>query len=995
MKVQYTGKSKIDYLLLPGSDLVGRQHELALIGNRYKAARDGYSRVVLLVGELGIGKTCILNEVAARALDDRASVLRGGASESEGMPPYLPFLEALGEYIRLTPSDQLRKQVAQAPQILASILPELADRLGELPEFYRSLPEQARLRLYVAVGTFLETISMQRVVVLVLDDLHWADSASLDLLCYILQHHSKARLLILGAYRESKIDRNPALDRAMNELVRQRVLTRIAVHPLSSAEIEELAVNYLGAPISSTISQLLYEQSEGNPFFAEELIRNWIETGALLQENNRWVATSSPFLQALPPNIVGILRQRFSRISPNIIDHLRIAAIIGRTFDISMLASVENLEVETIEEHMLEAMHAGLVRADQNGNFTFSHDKIRECLYAEVSTSRRQRLHEIIGRKLEARYDQKNPKNTYQLAELAFHFTRSGDQARGATYSQLAAEQAVRSSAFNEAMIHYRRALELLDTDDERRGNLLLNLGETTLVAGVNGEAAIAYEAALTCLLRSGELEAAARAAHGLGLAQWRQDALQAARVALERSLELQGNQLSAEVVRVLVDLSTLFTIYMDQHAEGIAYAQRALEVARSLGDRSLEAAATRAVAGEFFMRGIDISGASQLLERAVALAEESDNPTEAAECILYLEGIYYWKAEIRRSYKISLYRTTLMERSRQSSLLWNSSSWTALLLSCQGAWVEAEQAIERAQALVDYLSRPAYLAFLYQIRGFLAYQREDYASAEREFQASMVNQQKGPGWLMFRPAGLLGLTQVAVGKREEAYTRIAELEALAAELPIDSLPTAPILTCLALLAIALGDQEQAADLYPRLLTLSGQHYWFLVDRVLGEIATICGDWEKAMMHLSTAEATARREGLLPELARALLAKAKCEVAHGSPGSTSRATYLLKQALVLFEQLSLTEAAGRVCTQLRLLSRRKSSSPSSTLPAELTQSEASVLHLVVTGKSNRQIAQHLGISEKTVANHLSHIYNKTASENRAAAAAFAIRHGLA
>jgi predicted ATPase len=130
------------------SRFVGRQRELQFIRNHYEAARGGKARMILLVGELGIGKTRLLDEVAAHAAQDGLTVLRGGASEAEGMPPYLPFLEALGQYIRLTPPDQLREQVAVAPRILASLLPELAHSLGELPTAYSLPPEQARLRLF-------------------------------------------------------------------------------------------------------------------------------------------------------------------------------------------------------------------------------------------------------------------------------------------------------------------------------------------------------------------------------------------------------------------------------------------------------------------------------------------------------------------------------------------------------------------------------------------------------------------------------------------------------------------------------------------------------------------------------------------------------------------------------------------------------------------------------------------------------------------------------
>jgi DNA-binding CsgD family transcriptional regulator/tetratricopeptide (TPR) repeat protein len=992
--IQRIRQSKNGHAPLSGKHLVGRLRELTLLWNHYKAAIDGSFRVVLLSGEPGIGKTRLLDEIALRALGDGAVVLRGATSESEGMPPYLPFLEALGEHIRVTPLDQLRKQVTQAPQLLTTILPELASRIGELPKLHSAPPEQACLRLYEAIGTFLEVISMQSGLVLMLDDLHWADSASLDLLCYIARHFSKARLLVLGTCREGEIDQNPAFDRTVNELIRQRIFTRITVEPLSSVEIEELAVGYLGAPVSSTISQLLYEQSEGNPLFAEELIRDWKEVGTLVQENNQWLAVTSPVPRVLPLNIVGILRQRFSRLSSNIINHLRNAAIIGRTFDVSLLASVEDQEVEIVEECLLKAMRAGLVRAGQNGTFTFSHDIIREYLYAEVSASRRRRVHEIIGRILEAQYEQKSSKSTNQLAELAFHFTRSGDRERGATYSQLAAEQASGSLAFDEAKAHYRMALELLDADDERRGKLLLHSGEIALLRGTENEAIRAYEAALAWFLRSNELEAAGQAVYGLGLAQWRHGDLQAARANLEYALELWGNQLRPEVARALVDLSMLLTIYMGQQDEGITCAQQALEMAHRLGDRSLEAAATRAMAGKLYASTHDISNAIQSLKQALALAEESDDLAEAAQCCLYLAGGYYLNAEVKRSYEMSLRGLEFIERCQHPEQIRYAYTWHALLLSSQGRWAKAEQAIEHARTTGECMPGSTCFAFLHQVHGFLAYQQEDYAAAERELQAAQMYQQRGPGWLMFQ-TGLPGLIQVAKGKREEAHACMIELEALLSELPKDKLPIRPIMVCLALLAVALRDQEQAAKFYPELLAMSGQHYWFLVDRVLGEVATLLGDWEKASMHLSTAEAIAQRENLRPELARILLAQANCEVARGDPGSLARAPHLLKRALHLFERLSMTEAASRVRNQLRIVSLQPSSTPPLTLPARLTRSEARVLRLVVQGKSSRQIAEELGISEKTVTNHLSHIFEKTGSENRAAATAFAIRNGLA
>src|SRR6266550_5268918 len=161
--------------LSPPAAIVGRQWELTLVMKRYEAAKHGQAHVVLLAGDPGIGKTRLLDEIARRTSQDGATILRGGASEAEGMPPYLPFVEALGRYIQVTPVDQLREQVTIASPLLASILPELLTRLGDLPVPHPFPPEQARFRLYEAMGTFLQTIGLSSVLVLLFDDLHWAD----------------------------------------------------------------------------------------------------------------------------------------------------------------------------------------------------------------------------------------------------------------------------------------------------------------------------------------------------------------------------------------------------------------------------------------------------------------------------------------------------------------------------------------------------------------------------------------------------------------------------------------------------------------------------------------------------------------------------------------------------------------------------------------------------------------------------------------------------
>ncbi len=489
-----------------------------------------------------------------------------------------------------------------------------------------------------------------------------------------------------------------------------------------------------------------------------------------------------------------------------------------------------------------------------------------------------------------------------------------------------------------------------------------------------------------------------ATAAHGLGLALWRQEKRQEAYAAMEHALAFFGNSECVEKVKILVDLSQLLMVYMGKHDEGLAYAQQALEIAHHLEETELEEIARRIIVGNLSLHGSDLPLAVQALEQMLTHAEERGDLAEAGECCLNLAVGNYWLAEVRRSYWVSLHRITLIERCRQSYQLRTAYTWPILLLASQGKWTEAEREIERARPVIEHLATPMPYAFLRQFQGFLAYQREKFAEAQCELETAWalagLNLQSGLGEMTFY-LGLLGLVQATVGKCEEALVSITRLERILELLPDGILPTAPMMVCLALTAINLDDHERAIRLYMPLLAFRGQHYWFLVDRVLGMLATLSSDWETAAMHLTAAEETAKREGLLPELARTLLGQADIVLGQGSQQSTPQAIHLLNKALDLFETLGMEDSAQRVRHRLQLLSHHAHGLKHASLPANLTQRETAVLKLVTCGKSNSQIAQELVISEKTVINHLTHIFNKTNSENRAAATAFAIRHGLA
>ncbi len=380
-------------------------------------------------------------------------------------------------------------------------------------------------------------------------------------------------------------------------------------------------------------------------------------------------------------------------------------------------------------------------------------------------------------------------------------------------------------------------------------------------------------------------------------------------------------------------------------------------------------------------------------MERVLALIATSDQPEQATERWIYLASAYYYLAEIKRSAEVALRWVAWCEESRQFRQLEMAHTWLAWIHASQGSLTEAEQALERAFVSRTTSSQENLSDLFHFTRGLLAIQQEEPGVAEQHFQA-LIDQPHTSVDNFISGAPLLSLLYLSTAKWDGARLSLGKWRDHLAKLPTGSLPTLPLMLAQAVIVIALGEREQAIELYQTLRPFQGYHCWFLADRVLGELAAYAGNRETAGMHFARAEAIARREGLLPELARTLLGQVHLEMSRGKESTSSQSETSLREALALFEKLSMHKSAHNVRARLAHLLPQADKPRVSKLPTDLTQREVEILRLVAAGKSNNQIAKMLNLSEKTVANHLTTIFHKTASDNRAAATAFAIRHKL-
>lgn len=471
----------------PRIAFVGRANEL----DRLEALGSSEScGLIAVAGEPGIGKTRLVSEFAGRAEADGALVLFGRCDE-ETLVPFQPFIEALRSYVGRCPAEQLRRQVADGGPELSRILPALRRRLPDLPEPPASESESERFRLFELVAAFLARIEASVPLVLVVDDLHWADRPTLSLLRHLLRSRDVdgRPSLIVATYRSTEIEE--ATSGVLADFDREGLLGRISLAGLGGAEVSRLMAEWAGAQPPIELARAVYEETEGNPFFVEELLHSLAEAGAVSPGEGIW-APSVDALDAMgvPEGIKHVVARRLSRIAPDAKRVLTIAAAIGQEFGFELLERLTDLSGDALAEALEQAAAAQLIceRPGAFGLYRFAHALIRETLYEDLTLTRRVLLHRRIGEALEDLYADSL---AVHLAELAHHFyqaARDGDLAAAIDYGERAGEHAALQLAYEEAARHYDRALRALELSPQRqegrRCELLIARGEAERRAG-------------------------------------------------------------------------------------------------------------------------------------------------------------------------------------------------------------------------------------------------------------------------------------------------------------------------------------------------------------------------------------------------------------------------------------------------------------------------------------------------------------------------------
>ncbi len=501
----------------PATGVIGRVTEAALMADAFKRVTAGEGREVVLVsGEAGIGKTTLATQGARAAFDAGAVVLLGRCDEDLGAP-YGPFVEAIAHYVTHAAEETLRTHVQSLGGELARIVPALRQRLGELPAPQSADPDTERYLLYNAVVGLLGQVCEHTPLVLVLDDLQWADKPSLQLLRHVVANTTSLRLLVVGTYRSSELSIAHPLTEALAGLRREPGVSRIELSGLDDVGVlafMEAAAGHDLDDVGVGLAQALYRETDGNPFFVGEVLRHLSETGALYQDDSgRWTADADLRSMAMPDSVRMVIGSRVARLGDAASHVLPLAAVIGREFDVDLLARV----TERSEDELLELLDAAAAVAlvaevvTVAGRYGFAHALIQHTLYQDLGSTRQARAHRQVAEAIEAIVGDRPGPRVGELAHHWFNATQPVNTAKAIRYARQAGEAALAALAPDDAVRYFSQALQLAEVspggDPLVACDLRIGLGQAQRQAGV----AAFRETFLDAARRAGELGATDR----------------------------------------------------------------------------------------------------------------------------------------------------------------------------------------------------------------------------------------------------------------------------------------------------------------------------------------------------------------------------------------------------------------------------------------------------------------------------------------------------
>ncbi len=777
---------------------VGREWCVARLRSRWRESRAGQTRMVLLVGEAGVGKTRLAAQFAEEVHADGAAVLYGRADE-DALLPHQPFVEALRHLLAHGGADFAGDAERERP-VLSRLLPDLAPRVDSPAAPTVVDDETLRYRLFEAVVALVNRAGRRWPLLLVLDDLHWADKPTLLLLRHLLRHPQLGNLLVVGTFRHVEVGRDHPLVDLLTDLRRERRYDRLTLDGLDESDTHALVADRLGRDVTPGFVRRLREQTEGNAFFIEETLRALLDCELPVEE-----AATEQALDRLgvPEGVAEVIARRVRRLSPLGAEVLTAASVVGRDFRLGVVERLVDAAPEQVMSALEEGMAGGLVLevSERIDVFAFSHALVREVLYHQLTASRRVRLHHRVAEALE----QLAARETINPAELAHHFHLARHLAGpgpARRYALAAGHHATDLLAYEEAVEHFRRALTLFEDDDEAgRCEVLLALGRVQWHAG-DDQAASTFLTAADSAARRGAADQLARAALGLGARYWEAGYVGSRyRELLEdavAALDVDDSPLRALLLARLAENLAFPT----EHRRATALSAEALAMARRLSDADVLVAA--------------------LLARHVTLLD-----------VRHLDE------------RLSLSDELMQLDSGHRELSAERHQWRLYDLFEAGDLEEAEREQLRLEALAKELRQPLFDSISVGWQGTLAELAGDVELAERCAEECLRHGQRAAT----QDAVSTWAAKLLMLRRRQG--RLAELTPFAERLARGGARGTGWPSALALMHAEAGDEDAARAIYESQLAggtdaLAHGMFWLTTVALLSELCAKLHDTERA-----------------------------------------------------------------------------------------------------------------------------------------------------
>ena len=966
----------------PGrAPLVGRDAELRTLHDAAARAAAGAAVLVLVEGEPGIGKTRLLDELASHCRSGGWLVLRGGADDRAAAPPYGPLVEAMRGHADRIGAESLAGLAGAWRRHLALVLPELADPdAGASPGDPEAVPE--------AWAQLFRAIAEEAPLLVTLDDLQWADVATVALLRYVSRRLRATPMLIVGAMRPTDTA-GDAVRSALASLDRGRLATGMRLDPLDAASSRAIVEALLAGPVGVRLERAVWEEGEGDPFMIEELVRGLADDGRVLEVDGAWeVADDAP--AGLPAGMRDAIEARLAGLPEATREALAAAAVVGRRFSVDEVAAAASLPVATVERALAEAEarrfilpggHSG--GAGPTARLEFVHDKVREVLESAMPAASRRAAHGRLAAWLAAATPAVEP------ARYAFHALRGDRPSDAVPALEAASEVALAAGAPSDAAAHARAGVAIMRGGAGRTelAGALLRLGSTAADAGLLGEALDALDEAAHLALATpdADFRLAARiharraAAH---LTQENPDAAEAALADADAALALADPRDAADIgetVRLL--RARLYVTVIGRIDAGRQIAEEVRSAAALSGDERREVEALTVIA-QGAMHAGDLPAGRLAFEAAILRAEPLGDPGLAADAADGLARLVFWTMSFHRLREVANAELAAAHRSGVPQRLGWPTFWLAQAALALGEWAEVRDRAADLVRLGSELGARRLIGQGHHLAGMAAYWTGSISEAGVRLREGVRHLRAiGPGTLVYY-LGPLGLVQLAAGEMRDAEATLDELLTIARTFPPGSSPRVQSYNVAARIELGLGrtqvpyahELERAAD----------QFHWYPVATTLAILA-LQGDQKAARRHVENARRILEGSGSAVHLAGALAVEGELARRQGDP--TTAAT-LTRRAAEILRSAGASPIAGAL--------RPTASAVAVPQPAvPLSAREVEVLRLVAAGRTNREIAEALSIAEKTAINHVTHIFDKLGLDNRSSATAWAIRSGLA